>query len=135
MIICGFPGIGKSYLSNRDHVVDLDSSNCSKTKEFPINYVDKIEQLDKEGHTVFCSTHNLVLDELEKRKINSLLVYPSKEDKDIYLNRYQIRGNTKEFIDLVDSNWELWLTALLERETNSFKHVILDRNQYLSDYI
>lgn len=135
LIISGFPGVGKSYftekaktsvLKNCFEVYDSDSSKFPK-ENFPKNYVDYLENFyktpDKEEliKIHFISTHKEVLDELEKRNIGYIIVYPDISLKEEYLNRYKTRGNNDSFIKLLSDNWEMWIKSLEERKADKHK--------------
>lgn len=110
IIISAFPGIGKSqlYRENRVKYSDSDSSKFSK-KNFPNNYIKHIKRVMKKKDLVFVSSHICVRETLVKEKIPFIYVIPSLDRKEEFLNNYKERGNTQEFIDNVDINWERWL--------------------------
>lgn len=110
IIISAFPGIGKSklYEENKVNYSDSDSSKFSK-KNFPENYIKHIKKVINEKHLVFVSSHITVREALVKEKIPFIYVIPTIDRKAEFLNNYKERGNTQEFIDNVDSNWERWL--------------------------
>lgn len=49
IIICGFSGIGKSTAAEQKNrkILDFESSGYSNIKDFPKNYIDKLEELIK----------------------------------------------------------------------------------------
>ena len=110
IIISAFPGIGKSqlYRENRVKYSDSDSSKFDK-KNFPNNYIKHIKRIMKKKDLVFVSSHICVRETLVKEKIPFIYVIPSLDRKEEFLNNYKERGNTQEFIDNVDINWERWL--------------------------
>lgn len=67
MIVCGFPGIGKSSIcQGGSGFIDLDSS-AFKLHGGKLNvslYVQVATELSRQGNTVFVSTHQEVVDEL-----------------------------------------------------------------------
>lgn len=110
IIISGFPGLGKSvlYKENKVNYSDSDSSKFSK-KNFPENYIQHIKKVINKKHLIFISSHIAVREALVKEKIPFIYVIPTIDRKAEFLNNYRERGNTQEFIDNVDSNWERWL--------------------------
>lgn len=128
-IWCGFLGVGKSWLAEYRGWNDSDSSHFSKTNDWPECYIDHIMGL--EG-PVMCSTHKEVRDCLFNNGIPFGLVYPRRDCKEEYLKRYWGRGNDANFIQLIDENWDNWLTEL---ETDYASSVIfeLEPGVYLSD--
>lgn len=119
-IVSAFPGTGKSHY-HRDHpetTLDSDSSNFSwvvkdgvkvRNPEFPNNYIQHIKENIGKYDFIFVSSHADVRNALKDSCIFFYLVYPQPECKDMYLKRYEQRGNNAEFVKLVDENWEQWL--------------------------
>lgn len=142
-IICGFPGVGKSTLYNtckgRDgvQVTDSDSSKYSKD-DFPQNYVNDLQRMYVEAKrsayktvVILCSTHEDVRKALKERGLPYVLVFPERDIKQEYLNRYRERGAPPEFVRLISDNWDKWLGQLGKDErTQKFT---LFSGQYLSD--
>ena len=131
-IIAGFPGVGKSTAAkNKDwmfldmessdyHWVIDDDGNKTCNPEWPINYVDAIIEAAHDNMSpqiyILISTHNEVLAELDKRHIYYNAVLP--KSKDIYLQRYRERGNTEEFIEKLDANFDTFIKSV--ESTNVF---------------
>jgi len=114
MIISGFPGVGKSTLGrNPDfkNTVDFDSSN-NKTDNFPSDYVDRAILKSVAGETVLVSSHKAVRDALLKRQHPFTLIYPAMDRKEEFLENYRARGNTPEFLTLLDEHWEAWIREI-----------------------
>jgi hypothetical protein len=61
------------------------------------------------------------------------LVYPNREIKDEYIQRYKDRGNNDAFVDLLDKNWDNWMDEMDSQEGCS--KVKLGSGQYLADVI
>jgi len=134
-VISGFPGIGKSTLfRDPDGLVikDSDSSTFDKS-EFPNNYLDHIESCitDKNIDYVLVSSHKDVRDGMNGREIDFLLVYPDKNLKEEYLQRYRDRNSPQSFIDLLDNNWNDWIDQC---NVESGPKLILGKGEYLSNY-
>ena len=131
-IICGFPGIGKSYLVNKSlsdeffkkhefnnkTVSDSDSSSFSWIKtgvrnpEFPQNYINAIKERTED--IILVSSHKIVRDALLESGIKFIVVYPEIKSKVAYLKRYRRRGSSDEFISLMNANWEKWINEIKE---------------------
>lgn len=133
-IIAGFPGVGKSWLKNKDKlgnfISDSDSSKFSK-EDFPQNYINHIKSLAGVKLIILVSTHKDVLDNLEKEGINYILVYPKRELKDEYLERYKQRGSPQAFIDLLNNKWDSFMDDL--ENANPKKRIILGKGEFLKD--
>ena len=133
IIISGYPGIGKSYLSEKTQLIthgifdfeisDSDSSNYSWTTdesgnkirnpEFPENYIRHIKDLMKTSQIILVSTHKQVRDAMDEAGIDYYIVYPEKEfPKSEYMERFRKRGSSEEFIKVQDENWDKWIDDL-----------------------
>lgn len=110
IIISAFPGIGKSklYKENKINYSDSDSSKFNK-KRFPQNYIEHIKQIRNEKLLIFVSSHITVREALVEEGLPFIYVIPTLDRKQEFLENYKQRGNTKEFIENVNSNWERWL--------------------------
>lgn len=144
LVISGFPGIGKSYLTNKhgDKVSDSDSSLFSWVKgkegvernpDFPSNYMEHIKEVSKTHDYVLVSSHEEVRRALEDNGINYTSVYPDIALKDEYIERYRKRGSHEKFIDLISENWDEFILSL---EKESFPNkLVLKKGEFLSDVI
>lgn len=122
MIICGFPGVGKSYatsvLEQKDLVSDSDSSLFDKSK-FPANYVkhlgnlSSIQQNTNKRLHIFGSSHKEVRDALLEAGLEFIVVIPTSDQKADYIERYKKRGSPEAFIKLLDENFENWIKEIL----------------------
>lgn len=127
MIICGFPGIGKSSISRTlPGIVDLESTPFNKNWEI---YANVIEHMNK-NYIVLCSSHMDLRKELNKRNINYIYVKPKKELKEEYIERYKKRGNDKKFIEQLSDNWDEYMKTL--KNENVWE---LDSEEYLYDVL
>lgn len=152
IIIAGFPGVGKSTAAKHNHAdfVDMESSiyhwdfddngNRIPDTNWPNNYVDAIQKnfeffnvVEYGGRKkitfILTSTHNEVLGEMKKRNLPFFIVAPSKKDKKFYLDTYKKRGNSEEFINKLDKNFESFLEDLDSCEVPIFRM----SNRFLED--
>ena len=141
-IISGFPGVGKSYLFNEvtDKIIlDSDSSQFSwiekgvRHPEFPQNYIKHIVDNIGKVDIILVSSHKVVRDALRENNINYTVIYPSKEYREEYLERYRLRGNDENFINMIGRNWNYFISEI-EAETFPTK-ICLDFNTYLKDLV
>jgi hypothetical protein len=147
ILICGFPGVGKTTCFKEDNFknvkfIDSDSSKFPKD-EFPHNYIKHIssfilyEEDDLAFPTTinFISTHDVVLQELIRLKVRFNLVYPSKHIKSEYIQRYYDRKSPQSFIDLLEKNYDTWIDALasLDVDEKYCNKIILNKRTYMSD--
>lgn len=142
IIICGFPGTGKSTFledfSGKYECYDNDSSNYD-SKFFPNNYISDIEENIGKYDYIFVSTHEDVLDLLCKKGIKHSVFYPSKECKWNYIKNYTDRGNEAGFINCLENNFCDWIDELDNRhkrvDPNIEIQYKLRYGRYLSDVI
>lgn len=147
IIICGYPGIGKSTAaSNKMNIVDAESrayshdfdpDTCAETKNesFPGNYVDALEKLASKinGYEyILASCHKEVRDELDKRGLPYIVVMPHLNCKDEYLQRYIKRGDSAEFIGEMYWHWEKWHDEI---DNSGCPVIHLMKGQNLSDIL
>ena len=125
MIICGFPGTGKSTMAKLSQWVDLESTPFKKNW---LLYAEVAKHMSDNGYTVMVSTHEEMLNALEQIEANYVVVIPPITDKATYLHRYDMRGNTYDFIRLLDENWEEWITAIVKKSTVLKTIVVLPKD-------
>lgn len=114
--ICGYPGIGKTYLARHYEGFADSYLSCNlytdkekdiKNPFFPGNYIkvcngilnqDKIivTAMSDEARFVFRNFLN----------INYLLIYPNETEKERYFNIYDTRNDENEWIDLNKRVWD-----------------------------
>ena len=151
-IISAFPGCGKSYFhNNRTEYTTLDSDsshfswvkdeNGNNTKErnpeFPINYINHIEENIGKVDVIFVSTHKEVRDALDERGIEYYIVKPEKDMKEDFINRYRKRGSSDSFIELLNRNWDNWLDELVcPTDPDGLRTVYLSKSEpYMADVL
>jgi len=152
IIICGFPGIGKTTAEQRcRQAIDCESSGFQyrfdptavnaespagdyKKKNWVKKYVDTLVELamDVRYHYVFASTHQEVRDELDARSVPYVVVVPERSLKDEYLSRYVRRGDSAEFITGISDHWAEWLEEI---EENAPAVIHLKAGQVLADLL
>ena len=114
MIICGFAGTGKSTAAKKiTGVIDLESTPFQKDWD---TYARVAMHMDKQGYIVLLSCHRELREKLHELGVKYYVVYPEKNQKDIYRERYEERGNTPEFIAMQMSHWDEWIGVTLRWE-------------------
>jgi len=145
-IVSAFPGIGKSYYfkENPGDSIDSDYSlfswvkdeNGKNTKErnpeFPGNYIKHIKKNIGNYKYIFVSSHKEVREALKEACLHFYLIYPGIARKGEFLERYEERGNPDSFINLIDENWESWITECA-LEDRCEKTVLTEGN--LTDFL
>lgn len=127
MIVCGFPGTGKTMMAKFGNWVDLESTPFSKRNQWVL-YAEVAKHMSDQGYTVMVSTHEEMLEALEQIEANYVVVIPPLSDKDIYIARYDQRGNTYPFIQKLSVNWEVWIEKIIETQTVLRTIVILPKD-------
>ena len=144
-IICGFSGIGKSTAEQKNRrILDFESSGysnifengfvVSRNKDFPKNYIDKLEELIKndEAHYYLLSCHEDVRNELKARGLKYIIVLPHMEYKNEYLKRWLKRGSDIDFITQMDKRWEVMINSCVK---DTAPKIYLEEHEYLSDIL
>lgn len=102
-----FPLMGKTDIRlSHDGYIDLDVKLYYKHKGWEKVYVNHAVFFSDLGLKVLISTHKEVLEELERRKIDTLVIHPSRGLKDKWLKRAK---------DRKDRHWYLWLKENTEK--------------------
>lgn len=131
MIICGFPGVGKSFVAkNYNGFVDLESTPFKKNWDL---YTDVAIHMNNNGYYPLISSHKEVRDMLLSKNVSFIVVVPSIEEKELYMKRYKDRGNSKEFLKFLDENYEKFITEILNDKRLNV--VTLEANRYLAGYL
>lgn len=155
MIISAFPGCGKTTLGNKyKNVIDLESSLYKyffdkditrkeieerkatpreKNPEYPKNYIKAIQEAIKNYDIVLTSCGPLIRSELKKNKLENIVVYPSIDCKDEYIQRYIDRGNHSNFINHVKKNFEEWIKKF--DEDKSVTKIKMKKGETLEDVL
>ena len=144
IIISGFPGIGKSYLTKvfKDtHLIvqDSDSSNFSwlspgvRNPDFPNNYIQHIKNSIGIADYILVSSHESVRSKLAEEHIEYILVYPDKSSYDEYINRYIQRHSDETFINNIMKTFETFVDQC-EHDQYAIK-VKLNRGEFLFDIL
>ena|SRR5690349_3694482 len=134
LVISAFPGTGKSYLSKIPGFVVSDSDSSRFQKDgFPDNYLRHIKGRIGKVDILCVSSHDTVREAMVKEGIPFVLVYPSIDSKNEYLNRYLERGSNEHFINMMNQQFEKFIEGCKRQE--NCQHIELLPGQYLSDII
>ena len=143
MIFSVFPGVGSSYLAKHSsyfklNILDLDSSSFSwnppgvRNPDFPNNYIEEIKNKLGNVDVILISSHSVVRNALKDNGMMYHLVYPHIKAKDLYMYRYENRGNDDNFINILWLHWEEWIEEM-QKDTYPFHHILPAGDFYLSD--
>lgn len=110
MIICGFPGTGKTIAAKFGKWVDLESTpfECDWMR-----YAKVAKHMSDNGYTVMVSTHEELMDCFELMEVPYTVIIPNQADMNIYIERYRQRGNNESYIRKVEDNWDSWIGRIL----------------------
>lgn len=122
MIICGFPGVGKSTMARASRWIDLESTPFQKDFE---TYARVAKHMSDNGYNVMVSTHTELLDQFEKIGVPYTVVVPPLEEKIEYRKRYDARGNSWKFIEHVTENWGQWIGNIVNHKSELRTVVVL----------
>ena len=73
-----------------------------------------------------------IIEMLLKNNSNFVSVFPPKKLKEIYRERYLVRGNTEEFADHILEVWDEKYKLL---EDNNIRIIDIKENEYLEDIL
>ena len=91
-IYVGYSGVGKTtYCSVDNSFIDLESSHFYKTDGWEQNYISLALHLTYQGYNVFVSAHDVVRKFLRELNYDYLIIAPSVELKDLWLDRLERR--------------------------------------------
>jgi hypothetical protein len=142
LLVSAFPATGKSWYVDKGEgsgympegfATDSDSSKFDKSG-FPQNYIRHINEKISQGYArVFISSHKEVRDALVLNGLPFVLIYPKKELKSEYIERYRQRGSGDKFIQLVSDNWDAWIEEC--ESQNGCHHIQLESGQFVSNVV
>jgi len=134
-IITGFPCIGKKSFYKKSKSLGLEVLDFDITSTyFPGNYMNfNIKDLVGKYDYILLPSHAIVRDHLVNDSLDYTLVYPDRLLKEDYIERFKLRGSPDSFINLLDNNWDKWISNL-EHQKNC-THKKLYHGQYLTDII
>lgn len=127
MIICGFPGTGKSMMAKFSRWVDLESTPFSRCGQWLL-YAAVAKNMSDNGHTVMVSTHKEVIDALEQLEAHYTVIVPPLSDLDAYRLRYDQRGSSYGFIVKLADNWTEWIHNIIDTPSVLKTVVILPKD-------
>jgi len=113
--ICGYPGIGKSYLeSHNDNFIDgwfsenyySDKKNGIVDPAFPQNYINVCRRAMYERKIIMCAMHPKAREVFDKLGMKYLVIYPNTEEKERYFKIYDERPDVREWISLNKTVWD-----------------------------
>lgn len=119
MIVIGYQGIGKSSLAGRNNrFIDLESGNFwvdgKRADDWYKPYCQIAEHLSQQGYIVFTSSHEVVRKQLENSSEVVVVVYPSIELKDEWIDKLEERYATSN----LEKDYKALMNAVDRYEEN-----------------
>ncbi len=133
-VYASFCGTGKTYLCKKFPKKCIEFECWKYTDgDFPQNYIKDIRAKMGKSKYIFISTNPVVLKQLNKLGISIILIYPKNNLKKKYIKGFKSRGSSKDFINMLDKNWDKWLDEL--KKQDYCKHIVLNDGQYLENLL
>ena len=138
MIIIGYQGIGKSTLANKDiNYIDLESGNFwidgKRHEDWYIPYCNIANHLSKQGKNVFISSHEVVRNELLKSNEKVVVVFPSINLKEQWLDKLELRYKDthldKDYKALMNAK-DRYIENINELKNNNYIKIEIDNINY-----
>ena len=142
MIYVGYQGIGKSSISGKNNCIDLESGNFwidgKRNDNWYKIYCNIAEHLSNQGYNVFMSSHKVIREELNKRNISFVTIYPSINLKEKWIerlkDRYNLTKKEKDYKALKNAE-ELYEENIKDLSNEKNKIEISLINYDLFDYV
>ena len=84
------------------------------------------------GETLVIPTDGSILCRLEQDAVPYTVIYPARNLKEEYRQRYLARGNTESFLEVFIDGWDIWMDSV---RNNHGSHIELQSGEFLSDVI
>ena len=133
-LCAAFCGCGKTYVCEKTNTKSIEIEYWKyKDKGLQKEYLEDIKnQLGKVDY-IFLSTEPEGLKLLHKEGYDIILVYPEKELRNEYLDRYIERDSPYEFIGAFMKYWNPWIEELTKQKY--CQHIVLKKGEYLGDVL
>ena len=112
MIVCVYPGVYyKSYCANHEGYIYLDIHDFRdenrEPKDWAMQYCIVAKHLSDQGYIVFISHIEIIRDTLNELGIDAILIYPSPDIKDkwIEMMRQRLSAKALDFEDKEDLDY------------------------------
>lgn len=113
--ICGYPGIGKSYLeAHNSNYIDgwfsehyySDKANGIINPAFPWNYIQVCKRAMDNDQIIMCAMHPKAREVFDSLGMKYLVLYPNESEKERYFNIYDTRPEVREWVSLNKAVWD-----------------------------
>lgn len=113
--ICGYPGIGKTYLASHNENFEDSYLSCHKFTDkvkgilnpaFPVNYINTCKNILSNNRIIVTAMSDEARMIFSKALgIKYLFIYPAASEKERYFNIYDTRDDEREWIGLNKRVW------------------------------
>lgn len=134
-IICAaFCGAGKTFICENTDIRAIEIEYWKyKDLGFRKEYIEDVKKQIGKVDYIFISTDPEGLKLLRREGLDITLIYPEKELRNEYLDRYIERNSPPDFIGAFMKYWIPWIDELTEQ--SYCKHIILKKGQYLQNVL
>ena len=140
LIVCGFPGVGKTVLERYERVVDLESRVPlvldGRGKATASRVAEELHPGDRRSIKGLPENHSginsEVLEALKDSGMTYIIVLPTKDCKEEYMRRYLRRGSDYGFLHAMYYHFDDYLNDL---EKDYAPKIYLVRGEYLADVL
>jgi len=133
-VYSAFCGTGKSWLCSKKPNLFVEVEGWKyQDGDFPDNCIQDIEKELCTNKKVLIDTNPIVLKKLFQSGIKIKLFYPNNNLKNKYINNFIERGSSKDFIELLNKNWDKWIDELKEQQY--CEQIVLGDEEYLELFL
>lgn len=133
LLYAAFCGSGKTYTCENTDIKAIEIEYWKYKDSSKEKYLKDIEENIGKVDYIFISTDPEGLKLLSNKGYDITLVYPKKELRNEYLDRYINRDSSADFIGNFMKYWDVWIDELANQDYCN--HIVLNKNQYLYDYL
>ncbi len=140
-IIAGFAGVGQSFYQAKNPEC-YDATQCYDTEAmaylpkdaFFRSYLRHIigAMQENKHRVIFVDMYEGLLERMTEYGLKFTVVYPHRDLKKEYIDRYRQRQDDTSFIKKISDDWNYWITFW---DASTYKKCRLASGQFLSDVI
>lgn len=142
IIVLGFPAVGKTHFTKKFEsefsISDADVPLNSRDKNFNRKYVSFIKKMCRSDiNYIFTSVDGDLIDRIKSddffKDVPKYIIYPSRELKADYIERFRDRGNNQEYVSYMSDNWDAIIDKI-ESETEDNRFIpfeLKSKNDYI----
>lgn len=132
-VLCAsFCGTGKTFICENSQIKAVEVEYW-KYKGLQKEFLQDVKKHIGIVDIIFLQTDAESLNILQQEGLEIILIYPHKNLRNEYLDRYIERDNPYDFIGSMMKYWDSTIDRLSNQR--NCKHFVLEKNQYISDII